>query len=107
MKMTGADKGEMDSLYASGEGDSPAPKETKTVDQEEATDDATALVPLKILQAGPSDQVKVGDERVLKVVAVHGDEAEVSYSKTPASEIGKEGQSADEELDAMDKEGSY
>jgi hypothetical protein len=110
-KMMGGDSGDMDSLYASGESEG-TPKEgaAETVDQEEAENDATALVPMKILQGKHPDPVKVGDEVVLKVTAVHGDEAEVAYSETKPGSIGKgEGPSAEAEIDSMDKEnpGTY
>jgi hypothetical protein len=107
-QMAGADS-DMDSLYASGESDAaPADKGAETVDQEEAGDDATALVPMKILQGKHPAPVKEGDEVVLKVVAVHGDEAEVAYSETkPGAIPGAEGPSANDEIDSMDKPGAY
>lgn len=97
----------MDSLYASGE-----PTETKgrgegeSIDQEEA-EATTAILPMKVAQGKHPDPVKEGDEIVLKVVKVYGDEVEVEYSETPASKIGKSegyGESdANAELDKMDK----
>jgi hypothetical protein len=102
---------EMDSLYGQGEKEGEQPE---SVDQEEQEQTAsTAMVPLKVLQAGPDDEVKVGDERVLTVVALHDTQAEVKYSKTPASEISGEGKGGAEggaddygkELDEMSKEG--
>lgn len=96
-----------DSLYASGENEPAASKDTETVDQEEAQNDATALVPMKILQGKHPDPVKEGDEVVLKVVAVHGDEAEVAYSETKPGSIGEgEGKSANEEIDEMNQAGA-
>jgi len=101
----------MDSLY-SDEGEKGGAK--KSVDQEEQEDmQSTGILPLKVLQAGPDDEVKVGDERVVKVVAVHDTQAEVEYSKTPASKIPAEGGKGDgggdedygKELDQMSQEG--
>lgn len=108
MKMMGGDKGEMDSLYASGENEeSPASKDKETVDQEEAESDSTALVPMKVLQGKHPDPVKEGDEVVLKVVAVHGDEAEVAYSETKPGAIGGEEQSANDEIDSLNTADKY
>ena len=97
------DDPETDSLYASGEPGGGKPKEgsDETIDQEEAENDATAIVPMKILQGKHPEPVKEGDEVVLKIVAVHGDEAEVAYSETKAGEIGGGDKSADSELDEM------
>ena len=102
---------EMDSLYneEGGKGE-----EKESVDQEEQEQmQHTGMLPLKVLQAGPDDEVKVGEERVVKVVAVHDTQAEVEYSKTPPSKIpaegGKEEGGDDEgygkELDQMSQEG--
>lgn len=97
---------EMDSLYSE-KGESK--DQPESIDREEEEEmQSKALVPLKVLQAGPDDEVKVGDERVLKVVAVHDTQAEVVYSKTPPGEIGKEGGdeqgSMDNEMEEMGKE---
>lgn len=104
-----SDEGEMNSLYASGEGeDMPAKEGNETVDQEEMGDDATALVPMKILQGKHPGAVKEGDEVVLKVVAVHGDEAEVAYSETKPGQIGGgEEMSANDEIDSMNSSKNY
>lgn len=107
-----ADDG-MDALYGQAEGDKSP---TKTVDQEiEKENAAQATVPLKVLMGKHTEPLKVGDEVVLKVDKIDGEQAIVSYSETKPSEIGKEGDdkpptgemSADEELDSMDKAGGY
>lgn len=97
------EEGDMDSLYGE---ESPAKGETKadTVDQEEAQDDHTALVPMKVLQGKNPTPIKEGDEIVLKAVKVYGDEVEVAYSNTKPSEIG--GKSADQEIDEMSSGGA-
>lgn len=102
---------EMDSLYSEEGGKGEEEKESVDEEEQEQMQE-TAMVPLKVLQADPSDKVKVGDERVLTVVAVHDTQAEVKYSKTPPEEIGagKEGVEGGEgdygkELDEMSKEG--
>jgi hypothetical protein len=99
---------EMDDLYSGSHGEKQKPK---TVDEEEKEDMAdTAIVPVKILTGGSDEPLAVGDECVLKVKEINGDQAVVMYSKTPPSEIGKEGpptgdeMSADDELDNMGKE---
>lgn len=94
----------MDSLYASGEPTGGEPKKPETPEEDKDETENTALVPMKVLQGAHPDPVKEGDEVVLKVVKVYGDEAEVAYSETPPGEIGKS-EDADAELDAMDKSG--
>lgn len=96
--------GEMDSLYSEdGDKKESGEEQPESIDQEERQEMASkAVVPIKVLQAGPDDEVKVGDERVLKVVAVHDDQAEVVYSKTPPGEIGA-GDKGDDQ-GSMDKE---
>lgn len=106
---------DMDSLYQGGDSDEGSPQEEKgeTVDQEnEEQMSKTAVVPLSVLMGKHTEPLKEGDEVVLKVKAIHGDEAEVEYSETPPGEIGKgeseqgEGmeESADDELDRLGKE---
>jgi hypothetical protein len=98
---------EMDSLY---EGESKGAPES--VDQEEAESmEATAVVPMKLLQGKSAEPLKVGDEVVVKVTELHGDEASIAYSQTKPSEIGKgeaggEEQSPDDEIDSLNT-GSY
>ncbi len=104
MKSMMSDDAEMDDLYASGEPKAKGAK-PESVDQEEAEEsENTAIVPTKVLQGKHPEPPKEGDEIVLKVVKVYGDETEVAYSETPAGEIGKEGPSADEEIDSMEKQ---
>ncbi len=58
---------------------------------------------MKILQGKHPDPVKEGDEVVVKVVKVYGDEAEIAYSETKPGEIG-EGEGGDDygkEIDQM------
>ena len=107
--MMGAEE-PMDELYGGGEGEDT--QGAKTIDQEtedEMGDEAVA--PLKVLMGKHTDPLKVGDEVVVKITGIHGDQATFTYSETPPGEIGKEGESAeeemspDEELDSMDKGG--
>lgn len=104
---------DMDSLYSGG--DMPEKGESgeqpETVDQEnEEQMSKTAVVPMSVLMGKHTEPLKEGDEVVLKIKAVHGDEAEVEYSETPPGEIGKgepgEGmeESSDDELDRLGKE---
>ena len=68
-----------------------------------------ALVPMNVLQASPSDKVKVGEERVVKVMAIHGDECEIMYAPKKEGdgddmEGDEYGMDADSEIDHMAKE---
>jgi len=108
--MMGAEE-PMDELYQGSEGTN-SEEGAKTVDQEEQEEMRDkAVVPMKVLMGKHTEPLKVGDEVVLRVDAIHGDQAEVSYSETPPGDIG-EGESpdgemsADEELDGLDK-GAY
>jgi hypothetical protein len=99
---------EMDDLYSGSHGEKKTPK---TVDEQEKSEmEDSAIVPVKILTGGSDKPLAVDDEVVLRVKEINGDQAVVSYSKTPPSEIGKEGAptgdelSADDELDNMGKE---
>lgn len=106
----------MDSLYTGGDMEEKGPGEqTETVDQEnEEQMSKKAVVPMSVLMGKSTEPLKVGDEVVLKVTGIHGDEAEVEYSETPPGEIGKgegyggegegEGESANDELDRLGKE---
>lgn len=98
----------MDELYA---GDQKAPE---SVDQEEAEQmETTATVPMKLLMGKHTDPLKVGDEVVVKVTGIHGDEAMIAYSETKPGEIGKGGEaggeemSPNDELDQMNEKGGY
>lgn len=107
--MDGADEG-MDSLYGD---ESPKSKGTpETVDQENAEEmEHQAVIPLKVLMGKHTEPLKEGDEVVLKVDKINGDQATVSYSETPPGEIGKEKEgeppsemSADDELEELGKQ---
>ena len=103
--MTPDAESEMDSLYA---GDSQREENRETVDDESAEESAgKAVVPLKVLQGKHPEAPKEGDEIVVKVVRVFGDEAEIAYSETPPEEIGGEGeeQTPEQEIDGMDMPG--
>ena len=98
---------DMDQLYTGG-GSEPGEGKGKSVDEENAETMAkSAVVPMAVLQGSPDDKIKVGDERVVKVTALHGEDAEIVYSKTPPAEIpagedySKDG--ADKELDELGK----
>lgn len=79
----------------------------KSVDQEEKESMMhTALVPVRVLQDSPDEEVKEGDEIVVKVMKVHGEEAEIQYAPKK-KEGGGEGDMydsgmADKEIDSMD-----
>lgn len=95
--MMGVDSG-TDSLYGGGSDEAePKGQKPESVDQEEAENADTALVPMKILQGKGAAPVKEGDTCTLKVMAVHGDECEVAYSESETGE-----KSADSEIDEMD-----
>jgi hypothetical protein len=76
----------LDSLYSQEE-----PMEGKeSIDQEQAEEmETSAVVPVKLLQGSNSEPVKEGDEIMVKVKAVHGEEATVIYA--PAKPGEKEG----------------
>lgn len=105
--MQGGDGDGMDELYES-------PKKEKTeagsIDEEEREEmNTTATVPIKVLQGKHPDPPKAGDEIVVKVKEINGDQAVIEYSETPPEDIGKgEGgdsyQTADEELDELGKQ---
>jgi hypothetical protein len=103
-----AESDSMDELYSGSHGEKKTPKTVDEQEKEELGD--TAIVPVKILTGGSDKPLETGDEVVLKVKEINGDQAVVYYSKTPPSEIGKEGpptgdeMSADDELDNMGKE---
>lgn len=71
-----------DSLYGE---DTPKPdSQTKSVDEEEQMD-PEALVNLKVL-TGKHGPPKEGDEIVVKVVSIHGDQAVIQYAPEKPSE---------------------
>jgi hypothetical protein len=87
----------------------PKPGEAEdpiTTDQETAESMNSAVVDNKVLMGADGKAPREGDEIVLKVIKVYGNESEVAYSTTKPSEIGAgEGSmsSANSEIDAMDK----
>lgn len=106
MKM--AENDEMDGLYSGGD-DKGAPP--ASIDQEEQNEmQETALVPVKLLDPHDGKGIKVGDEIVVRVKALHGDEAEIAYAtgKGGEGDEGGEGKkdgdemSSDEEIDSLD-----
>ena len=54
--------------------------ESTTTDEETAESENTAILPNKVLMAPGGEMPKEGDEIVLQVVKVYGDEAEVRYA---------------------------
>ena len=113
MKQMPSASEDMDSLYKGGDAEESGPGEqAETVDQENAEEmTKKAVVPMSVLMGKHTEPLKVGDEVVLKVTGIHGEEAEVEYSETPPGEIGKgeaggEGgeESANDELDRLGKE---
>lgn len=111
---------EEESLYGvSPPGEAPVPrgtpdqpakedKEPETTDEEIEQNQHSALVPNSVLTGPDGKAPKAGDEIVLKVVKVYGDEAEVAYApaKKPGASEGPMS-SADEEIEAMDQKGTY
>lgn len=96
--------GEMDSLYSE---DSPSKgsKTPKTVDQEEAEQNADSdVIKTSVLQSGEGDKVEVGDERVVKVLEVYGDTCKVMYAPKEEKETPEEEMSPNEEIDQMSSE---
>lgn len=99
----GPDEGEMDSLYAGGEPGGKGPEAKESIDQEEQEQTETTVVPLKILTGKDGIPPKEGEERVVKVVKIYGDEASIMYApEKKESEAGGAGEkTADDELDEM------
>lgn len=96
---------DMESLY--GGEDKPSSKEKPDSIDEENMEGTTALVPLGVLQDKAGESVKPGDEIVVKVKAVHGDEAEIYYAPKKEGEHDAsmhEGKSSDDELEELGKE---
>lgn len=104
----------MEDLYEAPQTEEGAKGKPESIDQEEQEQMANkAVVPQAVLKKGPGDTLKVGDERVVKVIALNGDdEATVIYApEKPEEEEGKspegegmgEEMSPDEEIDSLDK----
>lgn len=106
MKM--AENDEMDGLYGDGEDKGAPPASIDQQEQEQMQE--TALVPIKLLDPHDGKGIKVGDEIMVKVTALHGDEAEIAYAtgKGGEGDEGEEGKkggeemSSDEEIDSLD-----
>lgn len=100
------DGGGMDSLYSEDSGKSSG---KGTIDQQQREESAnTAIVPLKVLSPD-GEPVKEGDEIVVTVKAVHGeDEVEISCSPKEKKSEGDESHdgemSSNEELDSLSQE---
>lgn len=107
MKSTMTQQGDegMDALYQDG----PESKgNTESVDQENREEmDHQASVPVKVLMGKHTEPLKEGDEVVVKIDKVDGENALISYSETKPSEIGEtppNEMSADDELEELGKQ---
>ena len=98
---TDSTEGVDSSLYDSGEPETPPEDKPKaeSVDEQEAMD-PTSLVDLKVL-TGKHGAPKEGDEIVVKVVKIHGDQAEIEYAPEKASETKEDDSGEDPELASM------
>lgn len=72
----------------------------KSVDDQTKEMTTTSLVSLKVLTGKDGEPPKVGEERVVKVVAIHGDEAEIEYAPEKTDEE-EDGMDEDEQLEEM------
>jgi hypothetical protein len=110
------DEDMMDSSYgkeapvtAPGEGDEPAVDAKPSVDEQNQMDDS-ALVPTKVLSPD-GEPIKEGDEIVVQVVSVHGDQAIVKYAPKKGGDEAPSGEgettsnygNEDAEIAALDK----
>lgn len=92
----------MDELYA------PGKQPPKSVDEQEAAEmETTAIVPLKLVTPQDGKGVKVGDEVMVRITAINGDQATIEYAhggKEPEGQASTPGEdmSADEELESID-----
>lgn len=86
-----------------------APEENKgSIDEQEADEmETSAVVPLKLLQGGGSEPVKEGDEIVVKVKAVEGDQATIIYAPKKPEDKGEAEMSPDKELETMNESPNY
>jgi hypothetical protein len=99
-KETGVPRGTSEDKTPAEEGD------TETTDEETAESQNSAVVANKVLMGPDGKAPKEGDEIVLKVVKVYGDESEVAYSTTKPTAIGASSpMSSDSEIDALDTKG--
>lgn len=96
----------LDSLYSQQEPEENEGRES--VDQEEAEQmETSAVVPVKLLQGEGGEPVKEGDEIVVKVKALHGDEATIIYAPKEGkpTETGEE-ESGEKDLESLNS-GNY
>ena len=97
---------EMDDLYAGSMEEGGKGHQESIDDHEREEMSASAVVPLRVLQSEDREPVKEGDEIVVKVRAVHGDEATIYYApKKPGGEKGGGGEeemSPDQEIEKLD-----
>lgn len=91
-----------DSLYE-GDSESPEKPDTKTVYEEESME-PTSLVDMKVL-TGKHGPPKEGDEIVVKVVKIHGDQAEIQYAPEKPDDDKEE--SHDDEHDMEELNSKY
>lgn len=100
----------MEDLYEAPSTEDKKP-EADSIDQEEQEQMANkAVVSQSVLKSGPGDNLAVGDERVVKVVALNGDdEATIIYApkkkgdeEEPGEGTPGEEMSPDEEIDSLD-----
>lgn len=95
----------LDSLYSQNEPEDNEGRES--IDQEEAEQmETSAVVPVKLLQGEGGEPVKVGDEIVVKVQALNGDQATIIYAPKEGSETEKPGAEPEEELASLNS-GNY
>jgi len=92
----------MESLYAGSEDMAGGEGGKKTVDEEEREEmDDEAVIPLKVIQPPDGSKVKKGDEIVVQVVEVYGDQT-VKIKYAPPEE-----EEPEEEHEGMDHEGMH
>lgn len=81
--------------------------EPETTDEELSQSQQSALVPNKVLMGPDGQPPKEGDEIVMKVIKVYGDESEVAYAPKPKPGAASDPlSSADTEIEAMDQAGA-
>lgn len=87
-------------------GDTPKEgSKPESIDEEEAEHPAS-LVDIKVLTGKDGVKPKVGEERVVKIMAIHGDQAEIEYApEKPDEEAGETKPDAEpDEMDQLNKE---
>jgi hypothetical protein len=98
-----ADDG-LEGLYSQ---EAPEEGKGKSVDEEEAEDmETSALVPLKLVTPQDGKGLKVGDEVVVRIKAIHGDQAEIVYATGEGHEEDHgehEDMGSDRELETMNE----